>query len=68
MTKSEHQPRDHSVPCQDCGLRLSGRRATPATMTFNNSALCDRHERERERECVIYVRGGDHAQNIYAVL
>jgi hypothetical protein len=40
------EPREHPVPCQLCGLRTSGRRITPVTMTMNNSALCDRHERE----------------------
>ncbi len=41
---STHQPRERAVPCHLCGLRVTGRRAEPRTMTWNPSGLCDRHE------------------------
>jgi len=42
-----HQPRDHACPCRDCGLRVTGRRAVPRTMTWNPSGLCELHEAQR---------------------
>jgi len=42
-----HQPREHAVPCHLCGLRGTGRRVEPRTMTWNVSGLCDRHEAQR---------------------
>jgi len=48
-----HQPREHAVPCHLCGLRITGRRVEPRTMTWNVSGLCDHHQTQvpaRERE------------------
>jgi len=41
---STHQPRERAVPCGACGVRVTGRRVEPRTMTWNVSGLCDRHE------------------------
>jgi hypothetical protein len=42
--------REHAVPCQACGVRLArGGKILPNTMTYNDSALCDRHEKEQSR-------------------
>jgi len=46
-TKTIHQPRERACACRDCGLRVTGRRAVPRTMTWNPSGLCDRHEAQR---------------------
>ncbi len=41
------QPREHACACRDCGLRVTGRRAVPRTMTWNPSGLCELHEAQR---------------------
>jgi len=42
-----HQPRERAVPCGDCGVRVTGRRVEPRTMTWNPSGLCELHEAQR---------------------
>ncbi len=49
-TKNTHQPREHACACcacRDCGVRVTGRRVEPRTVTWNPSGLCDRHEAQR---------------------
>lgn len=41
------QPREHACACRDCGLRVTGRRVEPRTMTWRWSGLCERHEAQR---------------------
>ena len=37
--------REHAVPCKKCGFRFRYGAPVPNTMTYNDSALCDHHER-----------------------
>ena len=41
-TQVRHQPREHPVPCQLCGINPRTRR--PRVMTWAVDAICDRHE------------------------
>ncbi len=45
---TEQQPRERAVPCQRCGVDSRSRQ--PRTMTWNLSALCDRHETQRKED------------------
>jgi len=38
------QTREHTVPCQLCGVDRTATGVRPRTLTWNTSALCDRHE------------------------
>lgn len=42
-----HQPREHACACRACGVRVTGRRVEPRTMTWNVSGLCELHEAQR---------------------
>lgn len=42
--------REHAVPCQRCGLKFRGGTPHPSTYTYNDSALCDEHEKQEQQE------------------
>ena len=47
---TEHQPREHPVPCGLCGVVFRAGVPHPRTLTFNHSGLCDRHEADEPKE------------------
>lgn len=44
MVGSERQQREHPVPCQKCGYRMRRGVLRPNVLTWNLSALCDKHQ------------------------
>ena len=47
---TEHQPREHPVPCSACGYDMGRGYPKARRMTMNLSALCDEHEVEAAQQ------------------